>query len=147
MSLAPMTAGPVCRPMRICIFRPSGLSSAIVRCMSMAASTAQSASGNRHITASANSTARWSVVCGMALEDWRWFAGATLRHNCPSRASTKPAQSLTIAADYPQGSGVSTASDTNNMALFCDFENVALGVREAKYSDFDIQKVLEKLLL
>jgi uncharacterized protein (TIGR00288 family) len=83
----------------------------------------------------------------MALEDWRWFAGATLRHNCPSRASTKPAQSLTIAADYPQGSGVSTASDTNNMALFCDFENVALGVREAKYSDFDIQKVLEKLLL
>jgi len=42
---------------------------------------------------------------------------------------------------------VSAASDTNNMALFCDFENVALGVREAKYSDFDIQKVLEKLLL
>jgi uncharacterized protein (TIGR00288 family) len=83
----------------------------------------------------------------MVLEDWRWFAGATLRHNCPLRASTKPAQSLTIAADYPQGSAVSTASDTNNMALFCDFENVALGVREAKYSDFDIQKVLEKLLL
>ncbi len=32
---------------------------------------------------------------------------------------------------------------TRNMALFCDFENVALGVREAKYSAFDIQKVLE----
>jgi len=42
---------------------------------------------------------------------------------------------------------VSTASDTKNMALFCDFENVALGVREAKYADFDIKKVLEKLLL
>jgi uncharacterized protein (TIGR00288 family) len=42
---------------------------------------------------------------------------------------------------------VSTASDTKNMALFCDFENVALGVREAKYSDFDIKKVLERLLL
>jgi len=42
---------------------------------------------------------------------------------------------------------MSTASDTKNMALFCDFENVALGVREAKYSDFDIRKVLEKLLL
>jgi uncharacterized protein (TIGR00288 family) len=40
-----------------------------------------------------------------------------------------------------------TASDTKNMALFCDFENVALGVREAKYSDFEIRKVLEKLLL
>ena len=36
---------------------------------------------------------------------------------------------------------------TRNMALFCDFENVALGVREAKYSAFDIQKVLERLLL
>jgi len=34
-----------------------------------------------------------------------------------------------------------------NMALFCDFENIALGVREAKYADFDIQRVLERLLL
>lgn len=42
---------------------------------------------------------------------------------------------------------MSTASDTKNMALFCDFENVALGVREAKYSEFDIRKVLERLLL
>jgi len=42
---------------------------------------------------------------------------------------------------------LSTASDTKNMALFCDFENVALGVREAKYPDFDIKKVLERLLL
>jgi uncharacterized protein (TIGR00288 family) len=33
------------------------------------------------------------------------------------------------------------------MALFCDFENVALGVRDAKYAKFDIQKVLERLLL
>ena len=34
-----------------------------------------------------------------------------------------------------------------NMALFCDFENVALGVRDAKYAQFDIDKVLERLLL
>jgi uncharacterized protein (TIGR00288 family) len=33
------------------------------------------------------------------------------------------------------------------MALFCDFENVALGVRDAKYAKFDISKVLERLLL
>ncbi|MCU0734860.1 MAG: NYN domain-containing protein [Methylotetracoccus sp.] len=33
------------------------------------------------------------------------------------------------------------------MALFCDFENIALGVREVKYAAFDIQKVLERLLL
>jgi uncharacterized LabA/DUF88 family protein len=38
-------------------------------------------------------------------------------------------------------------SDTVNMALFCDFENVALGVRDAKYAKFDIGKVLERLLL
>jgi len=38
-------------------------------------------------------------------------------------------------------------SDTVNMALFCDFENVALGVRDAKYAKFDISKVLERLLL
>jgi len=36
---------------------------------------------------------------------------------------------------------------TRNMALFCDFENIALGVRDAKYAAFDIQKVLERLLL
>lgn len=36
---------------------------------------------------------------------------------------------------------------THNMALYCDFENVALGVRDAKYAAFDIQKILEHLLL
>ncbi|MCP9438264.1 MAG: NYN domain-containing protein [Nitrospira sp.] len=33
------------------------------------------------------------------------------------------------------------------MAVFCDFENIALGVRDARYAAFDIQKVLERLLL
>jgi len=33
------------------------------------------------------------------------------------------------------------------MALFCDFENIALGVRDASYEKFDIGKVLERLLL
>ena len=36
---------------------------------------------------------------------------------------------------------------TANIAVFCDFENVALGVRDARYDKFDIRKVLEKLLL
>jgi uncharacterized protein (TIGR00288 family) len=39
------------------------------------------------------------------------------------------------------------APDTHSMALFCDFENIALGVRDAKYEKFNIKKVLEKLLL
>ncbi len=38
-------------------------------------------------------------------------------------------------------------SHTQSMALFCDFENVALGVRDARYAAFDIKKVLERLLL
>ncbi len=38
-------------------------------------------------------------------------------------------------------------SDTHSMALFCDFENIALGVRDAKYEKFTIKRVLEKLLL
>ena len=36
--------------------------------------------------------------------------------------------------------------EARNLAVFCDFENVALGVREAKYAQFDMQKVLERLL-
>lgn len=35
----------------------------------------------------------------------------------------------------------------NNMALFCDFENVALGVKDANMERFDIEIVLERLLL
>jgi uncharacterized protein (TIGR00288 family) len=33
-----------------------------------------------------------------------------------------------------------------NIALFIDFENIALGVREAKYERFDIELILERLL-
>ncbi|HEX9450303.1 MAG TPA: NYN domain-containing protein [Burkholderiales bacterium] len=42
---------------------------------------------------------------------------------------------------------MSNQSDTRNMAVFCDFENLALGVREAKYDRFDMKKVLERLLV
>jgi uncharacterized LabA/DUF88 family protein len=34
--------------------------------------------------------------------------------------------------------------EARSLAVFCDFENVALGVREAKYAQFDMQKVLER---
>ena len=37
--------------------------------------------------------------------------------------------------------------EVTNMALFCDFENIALGVQDEKYDKFDIGKVLERLLL
>jgi uncharacterized protein (TIGR00288 family) len=36
--------------------------------------------------------------------------------------------------------------EARSLAVFCDFENVALGVREARYAQFDMEKVLERLL-
>ena len=36
---------------------------------------------------------------------------------------------------------------TSNLALFCDFENIALGVRDARYDKFDISRILERLLV
>jgi uncharacterized protein (TIGR00288 family) len=38
-------------------------------------------------------------------------------------------------------------SDTRNLAVFCDFENIALGVRDARYPQLDIRLVIERLLL
>jgi len=42
---------------------------------------------------------------------------------------------------------MATVESTFNMAVFCDLENVAIGVRDARYAQFDIEKVLERLLL
>ena len=42
---------------------------------------------------------------------------------------------------------MATQPEVTNMAVFCDFENIALGVQDAKYEKFDIGKVLERLLL
>jgi uncharacterized protein (TIGR00288 family) len=38
-------------------------------------------------------------------------------------------------------------TDNRNIALFCDFENIALGVRDAHFPDLDIELVIERLLL
>ena len=40
-----------------------------------------------------------------------------------------------------------SGAETTNLALFCDFENIALGVRDARYAQFDITRILERLLL
>ena len=42
---------------------------------------------------------------------------------------------------------MATESDDLNLALFCDFENVALGVNDANIAEFNIQLVMERLLL
>lgn len=38
------------------------------------------------------------------------------------------------------------SNDVLNLAIFCDFENVAIGVRDARYEKFDIQLALERIL-
>ena len=42
---------------------------------------------------------------------------------------------------------MASSNDTISMALFCDFENVALGVRDLSHEKFDIKPILERLLL
>ncbi len=42
---------------------------------------------------------------------------------------------------------MASSSENISMAVFCDFENVALGVRDMNYEKFDIKPVLERLLL
>src|ERR1700745_3954386 len=42
---------------------------------------------------------------------------------------------------------MATPPEVTYMAVFCDFENIALGVQDAKYEKFEIGKVLERLLL
>ena len=39
------------------------------------------------------------------------------------------------------------SNGTKNLALYCDFENIALGVRDTNYARFEIQEVLERLLV
>ena len=58
-----------------------------------------------------------------------------------------------FAADWPAFVGRVTcglvkdsSESAPNIAVFADFENVALGVRDAKYPSFDIQLVLQRLL-
>src|SRR5690606_7419180 len=48
---------------------------------------------------------------------------------------------------FCKGNKMASQPENASMALFCDFENVALGVRDARYQEFDIKLVLERLLL
>jgi uncharacterized LabA/DUF88 family protein len=60
--------------------------------------------------------------------------------------SREPKRSAPAGAASPKKEIMADPQD-RSMALFCDFENVALGVRDARYDKFDINRVLERLLL
>ena len=47
----------------------------------------------------------------------------------------------------PTSQDLAAVNGDRNLALFCDFENIALGVRDSKYADFDMRLVVQKLLV
>jgi uncharacterized protein (TIGR00288 family) len=47
----------------------------------------------------------------------------------------------------PTPQELAAVNGDRNLALFCDFENIALGVRDSKYADFDMRLVVQKLLV
>jgi len=64
---------------------------------------------------------------------------------------TPPAFAPALSAAPSPGSGVSPApparsSVEQRLSLFIDFENIALGVRDAQYKKFDIHLVLQRLI-
>src|ERR1044072_5268146 len=61
--------------------------------------------------------------------------------------AAEPARTAFERAGSRLGKSMAHNAEVTNMALFCDFENIALGVQDAKYEKFDIGKVLERLLL
>src|SRR4029079_10521766 len=77
--------------------------------------------------------------------------GLAKQTSTPATASVRASASAPFMARCEhaatRGKRMAVNQDTRSMALFCDFENVALGVREAKYAQFNIGKVLERLLL
>ncbi len=47
----------------------------------------------------------------------------------------------------PAAKEMAAVNGDRNLALFCDFENIALGVRDSQYADFDMRLVVQKLLV
>jgi uncharacterized LabA/DUF88 family protein len=65
--------------------------------------------------------------------------------------SVNPAPAIRPAQPIALSSIVNLAMNTQDsnatMAVFLDLENIALGARDAHYPEFDVRKVLERLLL
>jgi len=59
-----------------------------------------------------------------------------------SQSEHEPAREIIISVPDRQRS----AGDERKIALFCDFENIALGVRDSEIGKFEITLILERLL-
>jgi uncharacterized protein (TIGR00288 family) len=112
------------------------------------ARTIRAGSSSTRSTASTTATSRASKWCGSITRIAAAAPGRAAAGAAGHRAKRVAALSAASRRDMVTYHGaMTTPADTKNMAVFCDFENVALGVREAKYDKFDIGKVLERLLL
>src|SRR5258706_943312 len=78
----------------------------------------------------------------------KWCRTAPMPNGSAS-ASTTTGSSPGVAADVlgVNSPAMTTPTSDATMAVFLDLENIALGARDAKYPSFDIEKVLERLLL
>jgi uncharacterized protein (TIGR00288 family) len=77
----------------------------------------------------------------------RWQPGGHSAEAFPTTGYHVRLQPLPRSSGTSAGESMASFPESVSMALFCDFENVALGVRDAKYEKFDIEPILERLLL
>src|ERR1017187_11038136 len=64
-----------------------------------------------------------------------------------SRTRDSPAAARPVMIESTMDTRMNARTTDTTMAVFLDLENIALGARDASYPSFDIQKVLERLLL
>jgi uncharacterized protein (TIGR00288 family) len=68
----------------------------------------------------------------------------------PAAKAAEPAAAVALvpvpATESITGGAPPMQADEQRLALFIDFDNIAIGVREAKYQKFDINLVLERLI-
>src|ERR1700729_2612723 len=75
------------------------------------------------------------------------LASSTLTRARPGGNRGSPPAVQQFMMQSAMDSRMNTRTTDTTMAVFLDLENIALGARDASYPSFDIQKVLERLLL
>ncbi len=61
-------------------------------------------------------------------------------------ADTSPSLDMLRSLVYPLPERSQAITDERKIAMFCDFENIALGVRDSQIKKFDVHLILERLL-
>src|SRR5450631_438005 len=81
----------------------------------------------------------------------KWCRTASMPNASASASITTGSSGCVAARRYAQWGKLfrpmPTTTSDSTMAVFLDLENMALGARDANYPSFDVEKVLERLLL